>query len=127
MTKRILIIDDEEDIRDVVQVSLEEFGSWLTIAAASGAEGLEIATTEAATLDAIVLDISMPDMDGFQVCENLQANSATCNIPVIVLTAKVLPRDQQRLANLEVAGCITKPFDPTTIWQRVAEILAWNE
>lgn len=127
MTKRILIIDDDDDIRDVVQVSLEEFGSWLTISAASGVEGLQIAILEAANLHAIVLDISMPDMDGFQVCENLQANAATCNIPVIVLTAKVLPRDRQRLANLEIAGCITKPFDPITIWQQVAEILAWNE
>ncbi|MBV9386178.1 MAG: response regulator [Chroococcidiopsidaceae cyanobacterium CP_BM_ER_R8_30] len=124
VTKRILIVDDEEDIRDVVRVSLEEFAGWLTITAASGTEGLLIAKTEA--LDAILLDISMPDINGFEICEELQADSETQMIPVIVLTAKVLPSDQNRLAELEVAGVITKPFDPMTIWRQVAEILGWS-
>jgi CheY-like chemotaxis protein len=122
--KRILIVDDEEDIRDVVRVSLEEFAGWVTIMAASGVEGLQIAKTE--TLDLILLDISMPDMDGFQMCEELQATPETENIPVIVLTAKVLPSDRNRFANLNVAGVITKPFDPITIWRQVAEILSWS-
>jgi CheY-like chemotaxis protein len=122
--KRILIVDDEEDIRDVVRVSLEEFAGWATIMAASGVEGLQIAKTE--TLDLILLDISMPDMDGFQMCEELQATPETGNIPVIVLTAKVLPSDRSRLADLNVAGVITKPFDPITIWKQVAEILGWG-
>ena len=124
VTKRILIVDDEEDIRDVVRVSLEEFAGWLTITATSGIEGLQIAKTEA--LDAILLDISMPDMDGIQICEELQAGSETQMIPVIVLTAKVLPSDQNRFADLDVAGVITKPFDPMTIWRQVAEILGWS-
>jgi CheY-like chemotaxis protein len=122
--KRILIVDDEEDIRDVVRASLEEFAGWVTIMAASGVEGLQIAKTE--TLDLILLDISMPDMDGFQMCEELQASPETENIPVIVLTAKVLPSDRNRFANLNVAGVITKPFDPITIWIQVAEILSWS-
>lgn len=121
VSKRILIVDDEEDIRDVVRVSLEEFAGWLTITAMSGAEGLQIAKTE--TLDAILLDISMPEMDGFQLCEALQADPKTQLIPVIVLTAKVLPSDRQRFSELNVAGVITKPFNPLTIWKQVAEIL----
>lgn len=124
MSKRILIVDDEEDIRDVVRVSLEEFARWRTISATSGVEGLQIAKTEA--LDAILLDISMPDMDGFQMCEELQADSYTQKIPVIVLTAKVLPSDRDRFADLDVAGVITKPFNPLTIWQQVADILGWS-
>lgn len=124
MIKRILIVDDELDIRDVVQVSLEEFGGWATITAASGMEGLQIARTEA--VDSILLDISMPDMDGFQLCEELQADPTTQNIPLIVLTAKVLPSDRQRLVDLDVAGVITKPFDPTQIWRQVADILGWD-
>ena len=112
-TKRILIVDDEEDIRDVVRVSLEEFAGWQTIAATSGVDSLQIAKT--ASIDAILLDISMPDMDGFQMCEELQADPQTQNIPVIILTAKVLPRDRQRFAELNVAGVITKPFDPLII------------
>lgn len=125
MSKRILIVDDDEDIRDVVQVSLEEFGGWQTIAAASGLEGLQIAHTT--PLDAILLDISMPDMDGFQLCAALQSNQQTQTIPLIVLTAKVLPRDRQRLLALEVAGIITKPFDPMTIWMQVAATLGWGD
>ncbi|WP_317615773.1 response regulator [Phormidesmis priestleyi] len=124
VTKRILIVDDEEDIREVVRVSLEEFAGWLTVTATSGVEGLQIAQTQ--TLDAILLDISMPDMDGFQMCEELQADPKTQKIPVIVLTAKVLPNDRRRLTDLDVAGVITKPFDPMTIWRKVAGILGWR-
>lgn len=123
-TKKILIVDDEEDIRDVVRVSLEEFAGWLTTTATSGIEGLKIAQTEA--LDAILLDISMPDMNGLEMCEALQTNPKTQKIPVIVLTAKVLPSDRRRFIDLDVAGVITKPFDPMTIWMQVAEILDWN-
>ena len=123
-TKQILIVDDEEDIRDVVRISLEEFAGWRTIAAPSGVEGLQIAKTK--PIDAILLDISMPDMDGFQMCEELQADPQTQNIPVIVLTAKVLPSDRQRFVELNVAGVITKPFDPLIIWRKVAEILGWT-
>ncbi|PZV14071.1 MAG: two-component system response regulator [Leptolyngbya sp.] len=124
MTKQILIVDDDDDIRAVVRVSLEEFAGWRTIAAASGIEGLQIAQTK--TLDAILLDISMPDMNGFQMCEALQANPRTQHIPVIVLTAKVLSSDRQQFSGLAVAGIITKPFNPLTIWSQVAEILGWN-
>ncbi|WP_088889323.1 response regulator [Leptolyngbya ohadii] len=122
--KRILIIDDEEDIRAVVQVSLEEFGGWRTIAASSGLEGLQLARSTVP--DAILLDISMPDFDGFQVCEALQQDVQTQSISVIALTAKVLPSDRQRFASLNVAGVITKPFDPMLIWKEVAKILDWK-
>ncbi len=122
--KRILIVDDEEDIRDVVRVSLEEFGGWLTSAAASGFEGLQMAKAE--SLDAILLDISMPDMDGLEMCRRLQTDPRTQKVPVIVLTAKVLPSDRLQFIELDVAGIITKPFNPVTIWQQVAEILGWN-
>jgi len=121
--KRVLIVDDEEDIRDVVQASLEEFAGWCALTAESGAEGLQIAKTE--NLDAILLDISMPEVDGFQICQELKANPETQSIPVIVLTAKVLPRDRQRLESLDVAGIISKPFKPMLMWKQVAEILGW--
>lgn len=124
MPKRILIVDDEEDIREVVQVSLEEFAGWHTATAASGTEGLQLAKN--ADFDAILLDVSMPDMDGVQVYEELHADPKTQAIPVIVLTAKVLPKDRQRFTDLGVAGIIVKPFDPVTVWSQVAEIMRWN-
>ncbi len=123
MTKRILVIDDEMDIRDVVCLSLEAFGGWQTSSAASGREGLLQAADS--SWDAILLDISMPDMDGFAVYEQLQANSRTQSIPVVLLTAKVLPSDRDRFADLGVAGVIAKPFDPVTVWRQVAQSLGW--
>ena len=124
MTKRILIVDDEEDICDVLRAPLEEFGGWHTLTATSGMAGLQIARTQA--IDAILLDISMPDMDGFQLCEALQTDPETQTIPVIVLTAKALPSDRRRFNDLDVIGVITKPFDPMTIWNQIAEILDWQ-
>lgn len=125
MMKRVLIVDDEDDIREVVQASIEEFAGWRAIAVPSGMEGLQV-LKETADFDVILLDISMPEMDGFQVCEALQADIETRQIPVIVLTAKVLPGDQQRFTDLNIAGVITKPFDPMTVWQQIAEILGWT-
>jgi CheY-like chemotaxis protein len=124
MSKRILIVDDEEDIRDVVQASLEEFAGWQTETASSGTEGLQLAKT--GSFDVNLLDISMPDMDGVQLFEALQADPQARIIPVIVLTAKVLPKDRQRFTELGVAGMIMKPFDPVTVWRQVADIMNWN-
>ncbi|PMB46648.1 two-component system response regulator [Fischerella thermalis CCMEE 5330] len=124
MIKRVLIVDDEKDIRRVLQVSLEKFAGWKAFLAESGEEGLLKAKTEQ-PLDAILLDVSMPDMDGFQVYARLCSDVATQSIPVILLTAKVLPSDRQRFAKMGVAGVITKPFDPMTVWNQVNTILGW--
>ncbi|WP_035986702.1 response regulator [Leptolyngbya sp. KIOST-1] len=123
MSKRILVIDDELDIREVVCLSLEEFGGWQTDSAGSGLEGIEKAIAE--PWDAILLDVSMPDLDGFAVYSQLQANPKARTIPVILLTAKVLTSDFERLATLGVAGVIPKPFNPVTVWQQVAQIVNW--
>ncbi|MBE8992030.1 response regulator [Nostoc sp. LEGE 12450] len=124
MTKRLLIVDDEERIRELVQACLEDLGGSDTLTAASGHEGLKIAQTE--PIDAILLDVSMPDMDGFAVYEKLQANSATQAIPVIFLTAKVQASDRTRFSQIGIAGVITKPFKPNSIYKEVIEILGWD-
>lgn len=124
VNRRILILDDEECIREVVQVCLEDLGGWETITAESGSEGLLKA--EAQSLDAILLDLSMPDMDGFVFFQKLQENPATQSIPVVLLTAKILPDDLVRFAQMGVAGVITKPFNPVTICEQLAEILGWS-
>ncbi|MBN3895650.1 MAG: response regulator [Nostoc sp. NOS(2021)] len=124
-TRLVLIVDDEERIRELVQACLEDLGGWDTLTAASGSEGLKIAQTE--PIDAILLDVSMPDMDGFAVYEKLQANSATQPIPVILLTAKVQGSDRARFAQMGIAGIITKPFEPTSICEEVTKILRWED
>jgi len=123
-TKHILVIDDEDDIREVAQVSLEMMGNWGVLTACSGREGL--AKAEAEQPDAILLDVMMPDMDGPTTFQQLRETPAICHIPVILMTAKVQASDQRWFASLGVKGVIAKPFDPLTLADRVAETLGWN-
>jgi CheY-like chemotaxis protein len=125
MSKRILVIDDEESLRELACTCLEDLGGWETISAQSGHEGLSQAQNY--ILDVILLDVSMPDMDGFQFYEQIKANPKTQKIPIILLTAKVLPNDYKRFAQLDVAGIITKPFNPLLICEQIAQMLRWND
>ena len=124
-TKRILVIDDDEDIQDVARIALEVVGGWEVITASSGREGLSSAARE--QLDAILLDVMMPELDGIATLKQLKANPATQPIPVILLTAKVQPGERERFARLEIAGIIAKPFKTMLLAARVAEILGWED
>jgi len=120
--RRILVVDDEEHLRELVQACLEDLGGWETLVAGSGEECLQILQTERP--NAILLDLSMPGMDGFAVYEILGSDPITRSIPLILLTAKVLPSDRAKFAQMAVAGVITKPIQPITLTEEVAEILA---
>ncbi len=122
--KCILVIDDEDDIREIAQISLEMVANWQVVTASSGNEGLAKARTE--QLDAILLDVMMPDMDGPSTFQELQADVTTQHIPVLLLTAKVQAIDRRRFADLGVKGVISKPFDPLKLANEVAEILGWH-
>jgi CheY-like chemotaxis protein len=121
--RRILVVEDEEHLRELVQACLEDLGGWETLVAGSGQECLQILQTERP--NAILLDLSMPGMDGFAVYEILQSDPITRSIPLILLTAKVLPSDRAKFAQMAVAGVITKPIQPITLTEEVAEILGW--
>ena len=125
MGRRILIIDDEDDIRQVAALSLETISGWDVVLARSGAEGIEVATKEQP--DAILLDVMMPEMDGPTTFLKLQANPQTVKIPVLLLTAKVQGSDQRRFAGLGVAGILFKPFDPLLLSRQVSEVLGWTD
>src|SRR6185437_10337984 len=113
MTHRILIIDDEDDIRQVAAMSLETVAGWDVVLANSGRQGIERAAAEQP--DAILLDVMMPEMDGPTTFLKLKANQKTSQIPVLLLTAKVQGPDQRRFAELGFAAILTKPFDPLTL------------
>ncbi|MBW4564534.1 MAG: response regulator [Mojavia pulchra JT2-VF2] len=123
--RRILIVDDEEDIREVAQLTLEAVGGWEVLTAASGNEAL--ATAASQQLDAILLDIMMPDLDGIATFQQLQANPVTQHIPVILLTAKVQVADRHRFAELGLTAMIVKPFDPMILPDLVADVLGWSD
>ncbi|NJK48457.1 response regulator [Candidatus Gracilibacteria bacterium] len=118
---RILIIDDEDDIREATQICLEVTGDWEVLTASSGKEGLSKAQVEQP--DVILLDVMMPDMDGLATLERLQAAGATARIPVILLTAKAQPAEQRRFSKLAVAAVILKPYDPFTLSEQVIDAM----
>ncbi|WP_204104225.1 MULTISPECIES: response regulator [Spirulina sp. CCY15215] len=122
--RRILIVDDEADIRAVAQLSLEINTEWEVLTASSGAEGLKVALKERP--DAILLDVMMPDLDGPTTWAKLRENPITQAIPVIFLTAKVQAAEQRRYAQLGVKAVLTKPFDPVQLGDRIMEALGWE-
>jgi CheY-like chemotaxis protein len=123
-TRRILVIDDESDIREVTQMSLETVSGWQVLTAESGDEGITKAKREKP--DAILLDAMMPSMDGPETFQRLRADPSTKQIPVIMFTAKVQPADRKRFADLGVKDVIAKPFDPMKLGSQIAAILGWS-
>lgn len=123
--RRILIIDDEEDIRQVAAMSLETVAGWDVLLANSGSQGIERAS--ATQPDAILLDVMMPEMDGPTTFLKLRAETSTAHIPVLLLTAKVQGADQRRFAGLGVAAVLFKPFDPLTLARQISAVLGWQE
>lgn len=111
--RRILAVEDEADIRMVLQVALGDLAGLELELCASGAEGLSKAPGFAP--DLVLLDVMMPDLDGPATLEALRALPATADTPVVFLTAKVQPREIERLHQLGALGVIRKPFDPMTL------------
>jgi len=122
--KHVLIIDDEDDIREVAQVSLELMAGWHISTAESSQAGIAKAKTQRP--DAILLDVMLPDMDGPTTFRMLQGDPETSDIPVILLTAKVQATDQRKFADLGVSAVIAKPFDPVLLADQVASCLGWE-
>lgn len=123
MNKRILIIDDEPNIRSVINLCLSEIDSYEVIEAASGQEGLIKAKAEQP--DAIVLDLSMPHMDGIEVLQRLTSCQTTRPIPVVILSAIAMLIDTSQIAPHNVVKTIAKPFDPMTLGTQIAAACHW--
>jgi CheY-like chemotaxis protein len=118
---KVLIVDDEDDIREVAQLSLEMMAGWQVIGATSGEQALADAARERP--DLILLDVMMPGMDGPTTARRLRDQAGTRDIPVILLTAKAHSSDDRQFAGLEVAGVISKPFDPVSLADQITLIL----
>ncbi len=115
---QVLVVDDELNIRELVQVALKFHGCSVTTAA-SGREALRQA--EAAQPDLIVLDVMMPDMDGFEVCRRLRA--AGNEVPVIFLTARDTSSDTVKGLAIGGDDYVTKPFSVEALVARVRAVL----
>lgn len=123
-TRQILLIEDDDAIREVAQASLELVGGYEVTTASSGQEGLELSRLNPP--DAILLNVRMPRLDGAATFARLQEHPETRHVPVILWTTKTQEADRRRFAELGVTGVLSKPFNPLTLPGQIAELLDWN-
>lgn len=123
-TKTVLLIDDEEYIRLIIEACIENFSNWESVIVPCCEEGLAAMINQRP--DAILLDMLMPNMNGFDFLKTLQAQPEFADIPVVLLTSRVDLTESQKIAQLGVKGAIAKPFHPTRIVPQIARILGWQ-
>jgi len=116
MAKKVLLSDDEEPVRALVAATLKSDARYQFLEARDGVEALEVARREKP--DLILLDIVMPNMDGFEVCRRLKSDPETCGITVIMLTALAQEADKERSREVGVDGYFVKPFSPTALLKK---------
>lgn len=120
MPRKILIVDDREEVRKLIKLTLQTAG-YALIQAATGAKALELAEKEVP--DLIFLDIMMPDISGVEVLDRLRRDKRFDNTIIIMLTGMGMELDVQRVLERGANEYITKPFSPAKLLQRVNEIL----
>jgi CheY-like chemotaxis protein len=120
MGKRVLVVDDDRVIQQLLEVNLELEGYEVVATAADGKEALEkIAELKP---DLVILDIMMPKMDGLEVCRRLRADPKLAKIPVILLSARAQDMDIREGLDIGAAAYLTKPFDPVELLEVVGRL-----
>ncbi len=120
--KTVLLVDDDQNIRFVAQMSLEGLTSWQVIAAESGEDALRKVADK--TPDVILLDMMMPGMDGPATFAKLRERPELASVPIIFMTAKVQTHEIEGYRQLGAAGVITKPFDPMSLADDIRQIVS---
>ena len=120
----VLVVDDNDDIRELAQLCLETVDGWDVLTASSGAAAIESARENQP--DVVLLDMMMPGMDGLTTFQHLQSDASTRDIPVLLFTAKLQARDRQIWQGTAIRGTIAKPFDPMTLGTPVSRTLKWT-
>jgi CheY-like chemotaxis protein len=116
----VLLVDDERAIRTICRVNLEGDGIAV-VEARDGAEALEQVRREQPSL--VLLDVMMPDVDGWKVAAELAADEDTRDIPIVFLSARAAEEDRQRAQQLGAVGYVEKPFDPLALGPTLREVL----
>jgi CheY-like chemotaxis protein len=120
----VLIVDDDDSIREITQVTLEVVAGWTVIPASGGEAAILLAQTHRP--DLVLLDLMMPIIDGRATFAALQSDERTADIPVVLLTAKLQVGGPQPWDDMNVAGVISKPFNPMTLGDELATMLGWD-
>ena len=108
--EKVLLVDDEPDIRRLGALCLKSLGRWVVVTASNGDEAFDVALAELP--DVIVMDVMMPGTDGPTALGKLKSNPKTKDIPIIFLTAVTKPQDIEHLLSLGACGVVAKPFEP---------------
>ena len=119
--KRILIVDDEEDIVNVLRFRLEA-NNYAVLSASEGQEGLNKARAEKP--DLIILDLMLPKLDGYKVCRMLKFDETYKHIPIILFTARVQESDRQTGVKVGADAYITKPFEASILLAKIKDLLS---
>ena len=118
--ERVLVVDDERDILELVKYNLDREGYHVTVVA-TGEDALAAARTK--TPDIVVLDLMLPGVDGLEVCRRLKGDPKTRNIPIVMLTAKGDEADVVTGLELGASDYVTKPFSPRVLTARIRAVL----
>jgi CheY-like chemotaxis protein len=121
MSLRILLIEDDPDIQKMVRLSLKYQGGHEVSVASGGREGLEKAAAE--NPDLILLDVMMPEMDGYETIKVLKTQPGTRHIPVVFLSARAQQTEIQKGRELGAIGYLVKPFDPMKLGTQLEELM----
>jgi CheY-like chemotaxis protein len=119
---KVLVVDDEDDIRRIAAISLSWVGGMVVAEASGGREGIRKAREERP--DVVLLDMMMPGMDGLATFEALRGDPETSGIPVVFLTAKAMSAEVDRLKALGARGVLIKPFDPMALARQLRDLLS---
>jgi CheY-like chemotaxis protein len=118
---KVLVVEDDLSIQKVIRISLKSRGVKEVIVANDGEECLALASRTSP--DVILLDITMPKLDGYDTCRILKSNTETRLIPVIFLSAKAQNYEKEIGIEAGASGYLTKPFDPMTLHEQILDIL----
>lgn len=121
-----LVIDDDDDIRTLVEISLERIGGWRVISADSAAVGIDLAREHQPKV--VLMDVMMPIMDGVEATRLLLDDPKTADIPVVLLTARaVVGGERPPWADVAIRGVIAKPFSPRTLSREVGALIGLED
>jgi two-component system alkaline phosphatase synthesis response regulator PhoP len=120
MGKKVLVVDDHQDAINILTMILKK-GGYDPLSAKDGVEALQRIDEERPEL--VLLDVMMPKMDGYEVCQAVKADPKSRHIPILMLSAKTDPASKERGRELGAADYITKPINPTEILKKVKEYL----
>lgn len=118
--KRLLLVDDEIDLAEMVKFRLEALG-YSVITACDGQEALDKAHKEKP--DLIILDLMLPKIDGYKVCQMLKTEQKYKNIPIIIFTARAQDSDRKTGEEVGADAYLIKPFDPHVLLGKIKELL----